>query len=87
MARRPELEKMADVIQNDQVGLVRIMPNTPVYWSRCYQFQRSQAVTDQQVTKVGQLLGAGVHMKLKKIDGSCSCWPAGCGPAFVLSDD
>ena len=30
MAAGLELEKMADVIQNDQVGLIRIMPNTPV---------------------------------------------------------
>ena len=62
MAAGLELEKMADVIQNDQVGLVRIMPNTPVAIGQgVISLARSQAVTDQQVAKVSQLLaGAGV---------------------------
>ena len=63
MAAGLELEKMADVIQNDQLGLIRIMPNTPVAIGQgVIRLARSQAGTDQQVAKVNQLLaGAGAR--------------------------
>ena len=66
MAAGLELEKMADVIQNAQVGLIRIMPNTPVAIGQgVISLARSQAVTDQQVAKVNQLL-SGVGLGLTR---------------------
>ena len=85
MAAGLELEKMADVIQNDQVGLVRIMPNTPVAIGQgVISLARSQAVTDQQVAKVSQLLaGAGVLYEIEEKLMDPATAVAGCGPAFV----
>ena len=56
------------MIQNDQVGLIRIMPNTPVAIGQgVISLARSQAVTDQQVAKVNQLLsGAGALYEIEE---------------------
>ena len=85
MAAGLELEKMADVIQNDQVGLIRIMPNTPVAIGQgVISLARSQAVTDQQVAQVNQLLaGAGALYEIEETLMDPATAVAGCGPAFV----
>ena len=85
MAAGLELEKMADVIQNDQVGLIRIMPNTPVAIGQgVISLARSQAVTDQQVAQVKQLLaGAGALYEIEEKLMDPATAVAGCGPAFV----
>lgn len=85
MAAGLELEKMTDVIQNDQVGLIRIMPNTPVAIGQgVISLARSQAVTDQQVAKVNQLLsGAGALYEIEEKLMDPATAVAGCGPAFV----
>ena len=85
MAAGLELEKMADVIQNEQVGLIRIMPNTPVAIGKgVISLARSQAVTDQQVAKVNQLLaGAGALYEIEEKLMDPATAVAGCGPAFV----
>ena len=85
MAAGLELEKMAAVVKNDRVGLIRIMPNTPVAIGQgVISLARSQVVTDQQVAQVKQLLaGAGAlyEMEEKLMDAATAV--AGCGPAFV----
>ena len=85
MAAGLELEKMAAVVKNDRVGLIRIMPNTPVAIGQgVISLARSQVVTDQQVAQVKQLLaGAGAlyEMEEKLMDATTAV--AGCGPAFV----
>ena len=85
MAAGLELEKMADVIQNDQLGLIRIMPNTPVAIGQgVISLARSQAVTDQQVAQVNQLLsGAGALYEIEEKLMDPATAVAGCGPAFV----
>ena len=85
MAAGLELEKMADVIQNDQLGLIRIMPNTPVAIGQgVISLARSQAVTDQQVAKVNQLLaGAGALYEIEEKLMDPATAVAGCGPDFV----
>ena len=85
MAAGLELEKMADVIQNDQLGLIRIMPNTPVAIGQgVISLARSQAVTDQQVAQVKQLLaGAGALYEIEEKLMDPATAVAGCGPAFV----
>ena len=67
MAAGLELEKMAEVIQSDLVGLIRIMPNTPVAVGQgVISLARSQAVTDQQVAQVKELLaGAGALYEIE----------------------
>ena len=85
MAAGLELEKMAEVIQSDRVGLIRIMPNTPVAVGQgVISLARAQAVTDQQVAQVKELL-AGVgdlyEIEEKLMDPATAV--AGCGPAFV----
>ena len=84
MAAGLELEKLAEVIQNDQMGIIRIMPNTPVAIGQgVISLARSQAVTDQQVAlsrSRGSLRDRG------KINGSCN----GCRrlrASLCLSDD
>lgn len=68
MAAGLELEKMADVFQNDQMGIIRIMPNTPVAIGQgVISLARSQAVTDQQIAQVKQLLaGAGALYEIEE---------------------
>lgn len=85
MAAGLELEKMTDVIQNDQVDLIRIMPNTPVAIGQgVISLARSQAVTDQQVAQVNQLLsGAGALYEIEEKLMDPATAVAGCGPAFV----
>ena len=85
MAAGLELEKMADVIQNDQLGLIRIMPNTPVAIGQgVISLARSQVVTDQQVAQVKQLLsGAGALYEIEEKLMDPATAVAGCGPAFV----
>ena len=85
MAAGLELEKMTDVIQNGQLGLIRIMPNTPVAIGQgVISLARSQAVTDQQVAKVNQLLsGAGALYEIEEKLMDPATAVAGCGPAFV----
>ena len=80
-----ELEKMAEVIQSDRVGLIRIMPNTSVAIGQgVISLTRSQAVTDQQVAQVNQLLaGAGVLYEMEETLMDPATAVAGCGPAFV----
>ena len=84
MAAGLELEKMACVVKNERVGLIRIMPNTPVAIGQgVISLARSQAVTDQQVVQVKELLaGAGAlyEMEEKLMDSATAV--AGCGPAF-----
>ena len=85
MAAGLGLDKMAGVVKNDRVGLIRIMPNTPVAIGQgVISLARSQSVTDQQVAKVNQLLaGAGdlYEIEEKLMDPATAV--AGCGPAFV----
>ena len=85
MAAGLELEKMADVVKNDQVGLIRIMPNTPVAIGQgVISLARSQVVTDQQVAQVNQLLtGAGALYEIEETLMDPATAVAGCGPAFV----
>ena len=85
MAAGLELEKMADVIQNGQLGLIRIMPNTPVAIGQgVISLARSQAVTDQQIAQVKQLLaGAGALYEIEEKLMDPATAVAGCGPAFV----
>ena len=85
MAAGLELDKMADVVKNDRVGLIRIMPNTPVAIGQgVISLARSQAVTDQQVAKVNQLLsGAGALYEIEEKLMDPATAVAGCGPAFV----
>ena len=85
MAAGLELEKMADVVKNDQVGLIRIMPNTPVAIGQgVISLVRSQVVTDQQVAQVKELLaGAGALYEIEEKLMDSATAVAGCGPAFV----
>lgn len=85
MAAGLELEKMTDVIQNGQLGLIRIMPNTPVAIGQgVISLARSQAVTDQQIAQVKQLLaGAGALYEIEEKLMDPATAVAGCGPAFV----
>ena len=85
MAAGLELEKMADVIQNGQLGLIRIMPNTPVAIGQgVISLARSQIVTDQQIAQVKQLLaGAGALYEIEEKLMDPATAVAGCGPAFV----
>ena len=85
MAAGLELEKMADVVKNDRVGLIRIMPNTPVAIGQgVISLARSQAVTDQQVAQVKELLaGAGALYEIEETLMDAATAVAGCGPAFV----
>lgn len=85
MAAGLELEKMADVFQNDQMGIIRIMPNTPVAIGQgVISLSRSQAVTDQQLAQVKQLLaGAGALYEIEEKLMDPATAIAGCGPAFV----
>ena len=74
--------------KNERLGLIRIMPNTPVAIGQgVISLSRSQAVTDQQLAQVKQLLaGAGALRNRRKFDGSCNgyrrLWSSLC-----LSDD
>ena len=83
MAAGLELEQMASVVKNERVGLIRIMPNTPVAIGQgVISLTRSQAVTDQQLAQVNQLLaGALYEIEEKLMDPATAV--AGCGPAFV----
>lgn len=85
MASGLELEKMAAVVKNERVGLIRIMPNTPVAIGQgVISLTRSQAVTDPQVAQVNQLLaGAGVLYEIEEKLMDPATAVAGCGPAFV----
>ena len=85
MAAGLELDKIAGVVKNDRVGLIRIMPNTPVAIGQgVISLARSQAVTDQQVTQVNQLLaGAGALYEIEEKLMDPATAVAGCGPAFV----
>ena len=85
MAAGLELEKMAGVVKNDRVGLIRIMPNTPVTIGQgVISLVRSQAVTDQQVAQVNQLLaGAGTLYEIEETLMDAATAVSGCGPAFV----
>ena len=83
MAAGLELEQMASVVKNERVGLIRIMPNTPVAIGQgVISLTRAQAVIDQQVAQVNQLLaGAGALYEENLMDPATAV--AGCGPAFV----
>ena len=85
MAAGLELEKMAGVVKNDRVGLIRIMPNTPVAIGQgVISLARSQKVTDQQVAQVNQILaGAGALYEIEETLMDAATAVAGCGPAFV----
>lgn len=85
MAAGLGLDKMAGVVKNDRVGLIRIMPNTPVAIGQgVISLARSQSVTDQQVAKVNQLLaGAGALYEIEEKLMDPATAVAGCGPAFV----
>jgi len=85
MAAGLELEQMASVVKNERVGLIRIMPNTPVTIGQgVISLTRSQAVTDQQLAQVNQLLaGAGALYEIKEKLMDPATAVAGCGPAFV----
>ena len=67
------------------VGLIRIMPNTPVTIGQgVISLTRSQAVTDKQVAQVKQLLaGAGALYEIEEKLMNPATAIAGCGPAFV----
>ena len=85
MAAGLELEQMASVVKNERVGLIRIMPNTPVTIGQgVISLTRSQAVTDQQLAQAKQLLaGAGALYEIKEKLMDPATAVAGCGPAFV----
>lgn len=80
-----ELEQMVSVVKNERVGLIRIMPNTPVAIGQgVISLTRSQAVTDQQLAQVKQLLaGAGALYEIEERLMDAATAVAGCGPAFV----
>ena len=85
MAAGLELEQMASVVKNERVGLIRIMPNTPVAIGQgVISLARSQVVTDQQLAQVNRLLaGAGVLYEIEEKLMDPATAVAGCGPAFV----
>lgn len=85
MAAGLELEQMASVVKNERLGLIRIMPNTPVAIGQgVISLSRSQAVTDQQLAQVKQLLaGAGALYEIEEKLMDPATAIAGCGPAFV----
>ena len=85
MAAGLELDKMAGVVKNERIGLIRIMPNTPVAIGQgVISLARTQAVTDQQVARVKQLLaGAGTLYEIEEKLMDPATAVAGCGPAFV----
>ena len=85
MAAGLELEQMASVVKNDRMGLIRIMPNTPVAIGQgVISLARSQVVTDQQLAQVNRLLaGAGVLYEIEEKLMDPATAIAGCGPAFV----
>ena len=85
MAAGLELEQMASVVKNERVGFIRIMPNTPVAIAQgVISLARFQAVTDQQVAQVNQLLaGAGALYEIEEKLMDPATAVAGCGPAFV----
>lgn len=85
MAAGLELEQMASVVKNERVGLIRIMPNTPVTIGQgVISLTRSQAVTDKQVAQVKHLLaGAGALYEIEEKLMNPATAIAGCGPAFV----
>ena len=83
MAAGLELEQMASVVKNERVGLIRIMPNTPVAIGQgVISLARSQVVTDQQLAQVNRLL-AGVLYEIEEKLMDPATAVAGCGPAFV----
>ena len=76
---------MADVIQNDQLGLIRIMPNTPVAIGQgVISSSPPQAVTDQQVAKVNQLLGAGLYEIEEKLMWILQRLSQGCSLSYQM---
>ena len=85
MAAGLELDKMAGVVKNDRVGIIRIMPNTPVAIGQgVISLARSQAVTDQQVAQVNRLLaGAAALYEIEETLMDAATAVVGCGPAFV----
>ena len=85
MAAGLELKQMASVVKNERLGLIRIMPNTPVAIGQgVISLTRSQAVTDQQLAQVKQLLGeAGALYEIEEKLMDPATAVAGCGPAFV----
>lgn len=85
MAAGLELEQMASVVKNERLGLIRIMPNTPVAIGQgVISLSRSQAVTDQQLAQVKQLLaGAGALYEIEEKLMDPATAISGCGPAFV----
>ena len=85
MAAGLELEQMASVVKNERLRLIRIMPNTPVAIGQgVISLSRSQAVTDQQLAQVKQLLaGAGALYEIEEKLMDPATAVAGCGPAFV----
>lgn len=80
-----ELEQMVSVVKNERVALIRIMPNTPVAIGQgVISLTRSQAVTDQQLAQVKELLaGAGALYEMEERLMDAATAVAGCGPAFV----
>ncbi|WP_295335949.1 pyrroline-5-carboxylate reductase, partial [uncultured Streptococcus sp.] len=86
MAAGLELEQMANVVKNERVGLIRIMPNTPVAIGQgVISLARTQAVTDQQVARVKQLLaGAGTLYEIEEKLMDTATAVAGCGPPLFF---
>jgi len=85
MAAGLELEQMASVVKNERVGLIRIMPNTPVAIGQgVISLTRSQAVTDQQLAQVNQLLaGAGALYEIEEKLMHAYTGISGSLPAYV----
>ena len=83
MAAGLELEQMASVVKNERVGLIRIMPNTPVTIGQGV-ISLTRSLTDKQVAQVKQLLaGAGALYEIEEKLMNPATAIAGCGPAFV----
>ena len=85
MAAGLELEKMADVIQNDQVGLIRIMPNACSYLVKCYQSGPLPS-SDRPASSLSQpaLSGAGALYEIEgNINGSCTALQAVVQPLSI----
>ena len=89
MAAGLELERMASVVKNERVGLIRIMPNTPVAIGQGVISLSPLPSSDRPATSPSQTAlsrSRGPLRNRRKIDGSCNgyrrLWSSLC-----LSDD
>ena len=85
MAAGITLASMADMLDSQEIAVVRIMPNTPVSVGKGMILYccNAQITAEEEQTVVAALASAGKIDKLDEhlIDAGCAL--SGCGPAFV----